>query len=73
MKLLLQILFAPLFGIFALMMSLIARADPPVFTSLTAAVDFSTAMAAILVVMAALAGVAILWKGGKLILRAIGF
>lgn len=49
-----------------------ALADPPVFTSLTAAVDYSTAIAAILLVMAALAGVAIVWKGGKLILRALG-
>lgn len=47
-------------------------AAPPDFTTLTAAVDYSTATAAILLVMAALAAVAIVWKGGKLILRALG-
>lgn len=49
-----------------------AFAVPPDFTTLTAAADFSTASAAILVVLAALAGVAIVWKGGRMILRALG-
>ena len=65
--------------IISLVLSLIAAffvtsalAAPPDFTSLTAAVDFSTAIAAVLLVFAGIAGVAIMWKGGKLILRALG-
>lgn len=45
-----------------------AYAAGPDFTTLTAAADFGTAQAAILVVMAALAGVYIVMKGGSLIL-----
>lgn len=50
-----------------------ALAEPPVFTTLTASVDYSTAQTAVLTVMAALAGFAILWKGGKKILQALGW
>lgn len=49
-----------------------AHAEPPSFTSLTSAVDYSTAIAAVLLVFAGIAGIAIVWKGGKLILRAMG-
>jgi hypothetical protein len=42
--------------------------DAPDFTTLTDSVDFSTAIAAILLVMAGLAGVYIVMKGGSLIL-----
>lgn len=59
-------------GFFLAALAMPALAEPPVFTSLTSAVDYSTAIAAILLVFAALAGVAIVWKGGKLILRALG-
>lgn len=55
------------------MVALGANAAPPVFTTLTESVDYSTAMAAVLVVFAALAGFAILWKGGKKILQALGW
>ncbi len=50
-----------------------ANAAPPVFTTLTDSVDYSTAMSAVLLVFAALAGFAILWKGGKKILAALGW
>lgn len=45
-----------------------AFAAGPDFSTLTASVDFSTAIAAILLVMAGLAGVYIVMKGGSLIL-----
>lgn len=48
-----------------------AFAVPVDLTSLTAAVDFSTATAAILLVFAALAGVYIAWKAGKMVLHAL--
>jgi len=38
------------------------------FSSLTAAVDFGTAIAALLLVMAGLAGVYIVWTGGSLVI-----
>ena len=50
-----------------------AHAAAPAFTDLTAAVDFSTAIAAVLGIFAALAGFAIVWKGGKKILAALGW
>jgi len=50
------------------MASVSAFAVAPDFTSLTASIDFSTAISAILLVMAALAGVYIIMKGGDLIL-----
>lgn len=61
------------FGVALATLATSALAAAPDFSSLTGAVDYSTAIAAILLVMAALAGVAIVWKGGKLILRALGF
>jgi hypothetical protein len=48
-----------------------ANAAAPDFTTLTAAVDFSTVITATLSILASLAGVYIIWKGGKMILRAI--
>ena len=48
-----------------------AMAVPVDLTSLTASVDFSTATAAILLVFAALAGVYIAWKAGKMVLTAL--
>ncbi len=58
----------------ALMLSFIvgpAFADPPSFTTLTAAVDFSTVISSLLTIMAALAGVFIVMRGGSLILSKI--
>lgn len=52
--------------------STLGFAAPPDFSSLTASVDYSTAISSILLVMASLVSVAIVWKGGKLILRALG-
>lgn len=48
-----------------------AWAVPVDLTSVTSAVDFSTVVAALLLVAAALAGVYIAWKGAKMILSAI--
>lgn len=48
-----------------------AFAVPVDLTTVTAAVDFSTVIAALLLVAAALAGVYIAWKGAKMILIAI--
>lgn len=48
-----------------------AQAVPVDLTTLTAAVDFSTATSAILLVAAALAGVYIAWKAAKLVLAAL--
>ena len=48
-----------------------AFALPVDLTSLTASVDFSTTTAAILLVFAALAGVYIAWKAGKMVLTAL--
>ena len=48
-----------------------ANAAAPDFSTLTAAVDFSTVTSATLAILASLAGVYIIWKGGKMILRAI--
>lgn len=48
-----------------------ANAAAPDFSTLTAAVDFSTVITATLGILASLAGVYIIWKGGKMILRAI--
>jgi len=45
-----------------------ANATAPDFSTLTAAVDFSTVITAILLVMAGLAGVYIIWVGGGMIL-----
>lgn len=48
-----------------------AFADPPNFTTLTSAVDFSTVISSLLTIMAALAGVFIVMRGGSLILSKI--
>jgi hypothetical protein len=52
----------------AVLMPLSAFAEAPDFTSLTSAIDFSTAVTAVLLVMAGLAGVYIVMAGGNLIL-----
>lgn len=49
-----------------------AMALPPDYTSLTTQIDLSTTSAALLLAAGALIGVAILWKGAKMILRAFG-
>lgn len=59
-----------LFSLWMFLMSMAARAATgPDFSTLTAAVDYSTAIAAILLVMAGLAGVYIVMSGGSMILR----
>lgn len=65
-KYLLVLLFA-----FLSLFGLSAFAVPVDLTSVTAAVDFSTVISAVLLVAAALAGVYIAWKGAKMILNAI--
>lgn len=55
----------------AMSISGMSFATGPDFTSLTSAVDFTTVIAAILLVAAALAGVDIVIKGAKMILAAI--
>lgn len=49
-----------------------ANATAPDFTSLTAAVDFSSVITGIITISAALAGVGIVMKGSSLILRKLG-
>ena len=63
------LLFALLFSLFGIS----AFAAPVDLSSLTDSVDFSTTITAVLLVAAALAGVAIAWKGAKIVLRALGF
>lgn len=48
-----------------------AHAAAPDYTTLTTAVDFTAVGAAILVVLAAVAGLYVLWRGGKMIVSAI--
>ncbi len=60
--------FALLFGVF---LSPASFAVAPDFSTLTDAVDYSTAITAILTVFAALAGVYIVMAGGSLILSKI--
>ena len=55
-------------AVLASFVSGMALAVPPNFTTLTAAVDYTTATAAILLVMAGLAGVYIVMGGGSMIL-----
>jgi hypothetical protein len=61
------------FGVGAVISALAinANATSPDFTSLTSAVDFTTVIAAVLLVAAAIAGVDIVIKGAKIILRAL--
>lgn len=63
---------ALIIGLFMMAFGLDAYADPPNFSTLTAAVDFSTATAAVLTVFAAVAVVYIVMRGGRMILSAIG-
>jgi len=62
---LIQMLF---FTILALLCNLASAAGGPDFSGLTAQVDWTTAIAALLLVMGGLAGVYIVWTGGSLIL-----
>lgn len=48
-----------------------ALAAPVDYTALTAQVDFSTTIAAILVVAGVMVGVYIAWKGAKMIISAV--
>ncbi|ANE57485.1 hypothetical protein AYM39_21385 [Methylomonas sp. DH-1] len=62
-------------GLFLMAFGLEAFAEapePPDFTSLTEAVDFSTVKTALMAIMAALAAVFIVSRGGSMILRKIG-
>lgn len=56
-------------GLASLLFAGSAMALPPDFTTLTSSVDYSTAIAAILLVFAALAGVYIVMSGGSMILN----
>lgn len=49
----------------------LALAAPPVLTTLTEAVDFSTVTAAILGVGAAAVGMYLAWRGAKFVLSAV--
>lgn len=60
--------------IFALFLAFLAPqafAVPPDFSTLTAAVDFSTVITALLGIMASLAGVYIVMRGGSMVLQKI--
>ena len=59
------------FGILVFMLGNLAYAVPPDFSSLTAAIDYTTVIAAILLAFAGLAGVALVWAGGGMIVRAL--
>jgi len=60
------------FALFLSIFGLDAFAVPPDFTDLTEAVDFSTAVTAIMTVFAAVAVMYIVMRGGRMILSAIG-
>jgi hypothetical protein len=62
---------AGVFGLVVLLSNL-ANAAGVDFTSLTSAVDFSSVITAVLLVFAAIAGVGVAFKGGKMILKALG-
>lgn len=68
----LKVLLSMLLFMMLSMLGLSAHAVPVDLTSLTSVVDFSTVISSILLVAAALAGVAIAWKGAKIVLRALG-
>jgi hypothetical protein len=55
----------------AVLASGVANAQAVDYTDLTAAVDFSTTIEAIIVVFAALALVYVAYKGGRFVLRAL--
>jgi hypothetical protein len=60
---------ASLFGLFAMLFSLMSyAAGGPDFSGLTSQIDWTTAIAAILLVMGGLAGVYVVMMGGSLIL-----
>ncbi|BBL58142.1 hypothetical protein [Methylomonas koyamae] len=59
-------------GLFLMAFGLDAFAEPPDFTDLTDAVDFSTVITALMTIMGALAGVYIVNRGGNMILGKIG-
>jgi hypothetical protein len=59
------------FGTLMMLFGSSAFADPPDFSALTAAVDFSSVQSALLTVMATLAAVYIIMRGGSLILSKI--
>lgn len=67
MKRFISMLFVAMLGLF----SGSVFAVPVDLTSLTASVDFSTTITAILLVAAALAGVYIAWKAAKMVLGAL--
>jgi len=53
------------------MIPMAAFALPPDFTALTGAIDLSTVGAAVLGVMASIAGIVVLVRGGQMILSAL--
>lgn len=50
-----------------------ANAAAPDFTTLTAGIDFSTLITALMALFVAMAGVGIVAKGGSFIVRKLGF
>ena len=62
-----------LFGLVLTLFGLSAYAAAPDYTALTAAVDFSTLITALMALFVAMAGVGIVAKGGSFLVRKIGF
>lgn len=65
--------FMVIIGLFLSLFGLSAFAAAPDFTSISAAVDFSTLVTALLALFAAMAAVGIVAKGGSFLVRKIGF
>lgn len=59
-------------GLFLLLIGFV-NAAPPDFSTLTAGIDFSTLITALMSVFVAMAGVGIVAKGGSFIVRKLGF
>lgn len=62
-----------LFGLVLTLFGLSAYAAGPDYATLTAAVDFSTLITALMALFVAMAGVGIVAKGGSFLVRKIGF
>lgn len=62
-----------LFGLVLTLFGLSAYAAAPDYTTLTAAVDFSTLISALMALFVTMAGVGIVAKGGSFLVRKIGF
>jgi len=68
-----KLIVALFVGLLSLVFAPFASATAPDFTSLTASVDFSTLITAVLLVLAGMTGVGIVLKGGKAIAGMLGF